>query len=61
MFTGQKHDNRIYLDWRGEWINYDGDSASDDDLLAFATACGVTLDSGSKTISGSIYCMGTLI
>lgn len=44
MFTGQTHDNHIYLDWRGEWINYDGSCATDDDLLAFATACGVTKD-----------------
>ena len=44
MFTGQTHDNHIYLDWRGEWINYDGSCATDEDLLAFATACGVTKD-----------------
>ena len=42
----------LTLDWRGEWINYDGGCATDDDLLAFTTACGVTVDSGSKTIVG---------
>jgi len=57
MFTGQTHDNFIYLDWRGEWINYDGSCATDEELLAFATACGVTVDSGSKTIAGDA-CLG---
>jgi len=45
----------ISLNWHGEWINQDGGCATDDDLLAFATACGVTVDSGSKTIAGDAY------
>ena len=55
MFTGQTHDNHIYLDWHGEWINQDGVCATDDDLLEFATACGVTIENGSKTITGDDY------
>ena len=45
----------ISLNWHGEWINQDGGCATDDDLLEFATAWGVTIENGSKTIPGDAY------
>jgi len=38
-----------YLDWHGEWL------ADDSDLLAFATACGASLENPSVTIAGDAY------
>jgi len=45
----------IALNWHGGWINQDGGCATDDDLLEFATAWGVTIENGSKTIPGDAY------
>lgn len=36
IFTGEKRNNIVGLDWRGEWSNYDGDTANDDDFLLMA-------------------------
>ena len=55
MFTGETRDGFICLDWHGEWINQDGSSASDDELLQFATACGASLENSSVTIHGDAY------
>ena len=43
------------VDWHGEWINSDGGCADDDDLLAFALACGASLDNPTVTIAGDAY------
>ena len=53
-FTGEKRDNLLNLSWHGEWINHDGGCADDDDLLEFATACGVTKDK-SVVVYGDAY------
>lgn len=45
----------VPLSWHGEWINSDGGSADDADLLAFATACGASLDNPSVTIAGDAH------
>ena len=55
MFTGRAHDNYLNLDWHGEWKNHDGGCGSDEELLAFATACGASLDNPSITIEGDAY------
>ena len=56
MFTGRTHDNYLTLDWHGEWINSEGGcGGSDEELLAFATACGASLDKPSITIEGDAY------
>ena len=44
-----------YLYWHGEWINEHGNCADDSELLAFATACGASLDNPSVTIAGDAY------
>lgn len=44
-----------YLSWHGEWINEDGGCADDSELLAFAKACGASLDNPSVTIAGDAY------
>ena len=36
MFTGGHRDNLIGLDWRGEWIDWDGRCATDDDIAQIA-------------------------
>jgi len=54
IFTGEKRDNLLNLTWHGEWINHDGGCADDDDLLEFATACGVTKDK-SVIVYGDAY------
>jgi hypothetical protein len=43
------------LTWHGEWINEHGSCADDSELLAFATACGASLDNPSVTIAGDAY------
>jgi len=43
------------ISWRGEWINEHGSCADDSELLAFATACGASLDNPSVTIAGDAY------
>jgi hypothetical protein len=43
------------LTWHGEWTNEDGGCADDSELLAFATACGASLDNPSVTIAGDAY------
>ena len=53
--TGETKDDFISLSWHGEWINQDGQCASDDDLLQFAVACGASLDNSSVTIHGDAY------
>ena len=55
MFTGQTHDNYLRLDWHSDWINEHGTCADEDELLAFATACGASLDNPSITIDGDAY------
>ena len=56
MFTGRTHDNYLSMSWHGEWINSDGGcGGSDEELLAFATACGASLDNPSITIEGDAY------
>jgi len=52
LFTGRTHDNLISLDWHGEWINYEGCCADDDDVKAFAIACGCNAENTSITIEG---------
>ncbi len=42
------------LNWYGEWITECGSCATDDDLLEFATACGVTKDT-SVVVYGDAY------
>ena len=44
-----------YLSWHGEWINEDGGCADDSELLAFATACGASLDNPSVTVAGDAH------
>ena len=41
--------------WHGEWINSDGGTADDSELLAFALACGATVDTGPVYVSGDAY------
>lgn len=36
IFTGEKRNNIVGLDWRGEWSNYDGYMADDNDFLLMA-------------------------
>jgi len=56
MFTGRTHDNYLSMSWHGEWINSEGGSGgSDEELLAFATACGASLDNPLITIEGDAY------
>ena len=56
MFTGRTHDNYLTMSWHGEWINNEGGyGGSDEELLAFATACGASLDNPSITIEGDAY------
>ena len=56
MFTGRQHDNYLTLDWHGEWISREGGCGGNDaELLAFATACGATLDNPSVTVEGDAY------
>jgi len=56
MFTGRTHDNYLSMSWHGEWINSEGGcGGSDEELLAFATACGASLDNPSITIEGDAY------
>jgi hypothetical protein len=43
------------LTWHGEWINEHGSCADDSELLAFATACGASLENPSVTIAGDAY------
>ena len=44
------------LSWHGgEWANEQGSCADDSELLAFATACGASLDNPSVTIAGDAY------
>ena len=43
------------ITWHGEWINAHGSCADDSELLAFATACGASLDNPSVTIAGDAY------
>lgn len=46
----------ISISWHGEWINSDGGCADDEsDLLAFALACGASLENPSVTIVGDAY------
>lgn len=46
----------ISISWHGEWINSDGGCADDEsDLLAFATACGASLENPSATVAGDAY------
>ena len=54
IFTGEKRNNLLSLDWRCEWINEEGGCADDDDLLKFAIASGATTEK-SVTISGDAY------
>ena len=39
-------------DWRGEWINHEGQCLDDDDALAFALAAGASLEQPTVTIEG---------
>jgi len=55
MFNGTRRDNYMHITWHGEWINEDGGCADDSELLAFATACGASLENPSVTIAGDAY------
>jgi hypothetical protein len=55
MFTGQTRDGFISLSWHGEWINSEGSAANNADLLAFATACGASVDTSTVRIAGDAY------
>jgi hypothetical protein len=44
-----------YLSWHGEWINEHGSCADDSELLAFALACGASLENPSVTVAGHAY------
>ena len=37
------------------WINADGGMADDSELLAFAIACGATVDTGTINLAGDAY------
>jgi hypothetical protein len=52
LFDGRTHNNIISLDYHGEWINYEGGGADDDDIKAFAIACGCNAENTSITIEG---------
>ena len=53
-FSDEK--GEISISWHGEWINSDGGCADDEsDLLAFATACGASLENPSVTVEGDAY------
>ena len=53
-FSDEK--GEISISWHGEWINSDGGCADDEsDLLAFATACGASIDNPSVTVAGDAY------
>lgn len=43
------------LSWHGEWINAEGTCADDDELLAFALACGASLEKPSVVVAGDAY------
>lgn len=43
------------ISWHGEWINSDGGCADDDELLAFALACGASLERPTVTVIGDAY------
>ena len=43
------------LSWHGEWTNAHGSCADDSELLAFATACGASLENPSVTVAGDAY------
>lgn len=47
--------NYLRLAWHSDWINEHGTCADDGELLAFATACGASLDNPSITIEGDAY------
>jgi len=55
MFNGTRRDNYTQITWHGEWINEHGGCADDSELLAFATACGASLDNPSVTIASDAY------
>jgi hypothetical protein len=55
MFNGTRRDNYTHIAWHGEWINAHGSCADDSELLAFATACGASLENPSVTIAGDAY------
>jgi hypothetical protein len=52
-FSCETGDNS--LSWYGEWINADGGMADDSELLAFAIACGATVDTGTINVAGDAY------
>jgi len=55
MFNGTRRDNYTQITWHGEWINEHGGCADESELLAFATACGASLENPSVTIAGDAY------
>ncbi len=55
MFNGTRRDNYTQITWHGEWINEHGSCADDSEILAFATACGASLENPSVTIAGDAY------
>lgn len=55
MFNSTRRDDYTHITWRGEWINEHGSCADDSELLAFAAACGASLDNPSVIIAGDAY------
>lgn len=57
FFTAYDCENKFTdeISWRGEWVGACGSCADDSELLAFATACGASLDNPSVTIAGDAY------
>jgi hypothetical protein len=43
------------IDWRGEFITREGGCASDEEVLAFALACGASLENPSVVVPGDAY------
>jgi len=52
-FSDEEGENS--LSWHGEWINAEGTCADDDELLAFALACGASLENPSVVVEGDAY------
>ena len=57
LFTGCTHDNYIHLSYSGGdyWITSEGSEADDDDIKAFAIACGCNAENTSITIEGDAH------
>ena len=57
LFDGHTHENYIHLTYTGGdfWINSAGSEADDDDIKAFALACGCNAENTSITIQGDAH------